>query len=85
MGLIESDRFYKEGIHDILYLQSKTKKREASKKALEILKVEDNVSGETNKIMKEIKKLIGIHNKEDNIFYDKLELVENFIKDNKNE
>ena len=37
MGLIESDRFYKEGIHDILYLQSKTKKREASKKALEIL------------------------------------------------
>ena len=54
-------------------------------KALEILKVEDNVSGETNKIMKEIKKLIGIHNKEDNIFYDKLELVENFIKDNKNE
>ena len=37
LGLIESDRFYKEGIHDILYLQSKTKKREASKKALEIL------------------------------------------------
>ena len=35
--------------------------------------------------MKDIKTLIGIHNKEDNTLYDKLELVENFIKDNKNE
>ncbi len=54
-------------------------------KALEILKVEDNVSVETNKIMKEIKKLIGIHNHEDNTFYDKLQVVENFLRNQKNE
>ena len=37
LSLIESDRFYKEGIHDILFLQSKKNKKEAKKKALELL------------------------------------------------
>ena len=37
LALIESDKFYKEGIHDILYLQSKKNKKEAKKKALELL------------------------------------------------
>ena len=37
IALIESDRFYKEGIHDILFLQSKKNKKEAKKKALELL------------------------------------------------
>ncbi len=37
LALIESDKFYKEGIHDILFLQSKKNKKEAKKKALELL------------------------------------------------
>ena len=37
LALIESDKFYKEGIHDILFLQSKKDKKEAKKKALELL------------------------------------------------
>ena len=37
LALIESDKFYKEGIHDILFLQSKENKKEAKKKALELL------------------------------------------------
>ena len=37
LALIESDKFYKEGIHDVLFLQSKKNKKEAKKKALELL------------------------------------------------
>lgn len=37
LALIESDRFYKEGIHDILFLQSKKNKKDAKKTALELL------------------------------------------------
>ena len=32
-----------------------------------------------------IKTLIGIHNQEDHTFYDKLQLVDNFIRNSKNE
>jgi len=54
-------------------------------KALEILKVEDSTCDETRKTIKAVKTLIGAHNQEDNTFYDKLQLVQDFIKDNKNE
>ena len=43
LGLIESDRFYKEGIYDVLYIQSKKNKEGARKKALQVLNFGGNL------------------------------------------
>jgi len=51
-------------------------------KALEILKVESKVSDSTRTIMNSIIHLIGNHAAEDDIFYDKLEIIDKFLRDN---
>ena len=51
-------------------------------KALEILKVNDEVSNETNRIMKSVINIVGNHIAEDEVYYDKLKLIEEFLRNN---
>lgn len=51
-------------------------------KALEILKVESKVSDSTRTIMRSIINLIGSHVGEDDIYYDKLKIIEKLLRNN---
>lgn len=66
LGLIESDRFYKEGIHKIIYLQSKVNKEDAKIKILEIL----NFGGKIldNKLISELATVQSISGDIENSF-----------------
>tara|TARA_B100000795_G_scaffold85940_1_gene62469 strand:+ start:4911 stop:6398 length:1488 start_codon:yes stop_codon:yes gene_type:complete len=52
-------------------------------KAIEILKVETKVSNETNKIINSVQKLIGKHSANDEIFYKRLIIIEDYLRESK--
>ena len=52
-------------------------------KAIEILKVEARVSNETNKIITSVQKLIGKHSANDEIFYKRLIIIEDYLRESK--
>ena len=50
-------------------------------KALEILKAEKNVCNETKHTIDTVKKLIGSNSVDDDVFYNKLKKIENYLRD----
>jgi histidine ammonia-lyase len=50
-------------------------------KAIEILKVETKVSNGTNKIINSVQKLIGKHSANDEIFYKRLIIIEDYLRE----
>ncbi len=51
-------------------------------KALEILKAEKKVCNETKRTIDTVKELIGSNSVDDDVFYNKLKKIENYLRDN---